>query len=332
MIAAGHNGPFLLLAPMDGITCAVYRDVITATDGAHCGIDLCVTEFVRVTANAVPASVLRREVPELAHGGRTRAGVPVAVQLLGGKPVPLAETAARLVELGALAIDLNFGCPAKTVNNHDGGASLLRAPARIEAVVGAVRAAVADAVPVSAKIRLGWDHADGVVELARAAERGGASWLTIHARTRVQQYAPPVDWRAIGRARAAVAIPVVANGDICSVQDAARCAEQSGCSAFMIGRAAMGDPRLFARLRGESHPNFDGAWMRGVLLRYVAALRAGGTSDHAILGRIKQWLRLGAPLRAAMQDAFVRAKRCSTLGEALAVLEGWHTDAADRAA
>jgi len=287
---------------------------------------------VRVTAHPVPASVLRREVPELASGGRTRSGVPVAVQLLGGKPEPMAITAARLVELGAHAIDLNFGCPAKTVNNHDGGASLLRTPCRIEAVVAAVRAAVPTAVAVSAKIRLGWDSADHVEDLARASEQGGASWLTIHARTRMQQYAPPVDWLAIGRARRAVAIPVVANGDLCTVDDVARCAEHSGCTAFMIGRAAMGDPRLFARLRGADHPAFDGPWLRALLHRYVEALRAAGSSEHASLGRLKQWLRLGAPMHAVIRDAFDRAKSARELGGALAALDGWTVAEAERAA
>lgn len=328
--AAG--GLFLALAPMDGITCAVYREVITSADATPCGIDLCVTEFVRVTANAVPESVLRRDVPELATGGRTRAGVPVAVQLLGGKPEPMAGTAARLVSLGALAIDLNFGCPAKTVNNHDGGASLLRTPCRVEAVVRAVRDAVPSAVPVSAKIRLGWDSAEHVADLARAAEQGGASWLTIHARTRVQQYAPPVDWVAIGRARRAVAMPVVANGDLCTLDDVRRCAEQSGCTAFMIGRAAMGDPRLFARLRGVAAPAFDGAWMRALLHRYVDTLRASGTTEHASLGRLKQWLRLGAPMHAPMLAAFERVKTAARLADALALLDGWDAAAAERAA
>jgi tRNA-dihydrouridine synthase C len=324
VISVPGSGLFLALAPMDGITCAAYREIITAHDGdAACGISLCVSEFVRVTTNAVPASVLRRDVPELATGGHTASGVPVAVQLLGGKPEPMAQTAARVVELGAPGVDINFGCPAKTVNNHDGGASLLKTPCRIEAVVAAVRAAVPEHVPVSAKIRLGWSDSTGVEDLARAAEQGGASWLTIHARTRAQQYAPPVDWIAIGRARAAVTMPVVANGDLCTIEDIAKCHEQSGCTAFMIGRAAMGDPWLFRRLRGETLPAFDGPWMRALLHRYVAKLIASGTTDAKALGRIKQWLRLGAPLQRRIADAFAHVKAATNLVDALALLEGW---------
>jgi tRNA-dihydrouridine synthase C len=322
MIATPHDaGLFLALAPMDGITCSVYREVITADGGA--GISLCVSEFVRVTANVVPHAVLRRDVPELASGGRTASGVPVAVQLLGGKPEPMAQTAARVVEMGAPAVDINFGCPAKTVNNHDGGASLLKTPCRIEAVVAAVRAAVPEHVPVSAKIRLGWSDSDGVEDLARAAEQGGASWLTIHARTRAQQYAPPVDWIAIGRARRAVSMPVVANGDLCTIADIAKCREQSGCTAFMIGRAAMGDPRLFQRLRGVDAPAFDGPWMRALLHRYAASLLASGTTDAKALGRIKQWLRFGAPLQPQMAAAFAKIKAAVRLVDALALLDAW---------
>src|SRR5690606_6650665 len=110
------------------------------------------------------------------------------------------QTAALAADLGAPGIDLNFGCPAKTVNNHDGGATILKTPQRVRHIVGAVREAVATDIPVSVKIRLGWDSAAGVEDLARAAAEGGAAWLTIHARTRTQLYRPPVDWVSIGRA------------------------------------------------------------------------------------------------------------------------------------
>lgn len=310
--------PVLVLAPMDGITCAVWREVMTEIDGGDSGIDLCVSEFVRVTGTAVPAHVLLREVPELAHGARTPAGVPVAVQILGGDPPAMAATAATVARMGAAVIDINFGCPARTVNNHDGGATLLRAPCRIEAVVAAVRAAVDASVHVSAKVRLGWDSADGIVDIARAAEAGGASWLTIHARTRTQLYRPPVDWHAIGRARAAIAIPVVANGDLCSPGDVAACRAASGCEAFMIGRAAMGDPRLFQRVRGHAAADVRGPWFAALLQTYVARLCARGTSEHGALGKLKQWLRYGAAIRTELARAFDRVKSLTQLDAALA--------------
>src|SRR6185436_10216414 len=136
------------------------------------------------------------------RGGRTSSGVPVFVQILGGAPQAMAAAALTAVELGAPGIDLNFGCPAKRVNNHDGGASILRCPQRAEHITRAVRDAVPSSIPVTAKIRLGWADSDSVVEIAQRAEAGGAVWLTIHARTKMQMYAPPVDYMAIGRARA----------------------------------------------------------------------------------------------------------------------------------
>ncbi len=309
----------LLLAPMDGITCSVWREVMTDIDGGASEIDLCVSEFVRVTGTAVPAHVLLREVPELANGARTRAGVRVAVQILGSAPAAMAATAATIADLGARVIDINFGCPARTVNNHDGGASLLRTPCRIEAVVAAVRAAVGEAVHVSAKVRLGWDSPAGIVDIARAAEAGGAAWLTIHARTRTQLYRPPVDWHAIGRARHAVTIPVVANGDLRTVDDIAACRAASGCDAFMIGRGAMGDPRLFQRVRGPA-PGFDGRWFAALVSDYAAKLRARGVSEHGALGKLKQWLRYAGPTQAELARSFEGIKAATELRPALTMV------------
>ncbi|MCA9657477.1 MAG: tRNA-dihydrouridine synthase, partial [Myxococcales bacterium] len=136
-------GLFLALAPMDGVTDAVFRDLMTGLFGGRSGISLCVSEFVRVTQQPAPKKVLLRHCPELRTDGRTAAGVPVFVQILGGDPQPMAVTARRAAELGAPGIDINFGCPAKTVNNHDGGATLLKYPARLRGIVAAVR----DAVP-----------------------------------------------------------------------------------------------------------------------------------------------------------------------------------------
>lgn len=320
-------GLFLALAPMDGVTDHVFRDLMTAQFDGQSGISLCVSEFVRVTNQAVPAHVFMRHCPELAHGGSTPAGVPVFVQLLGGNAGPMAEAAVVATGLGAPGIDLNFGCPAKRVNGHDGGAALLRAPERVERVTRAVRAAVDPAIPVTVKIRVGWDSAMPVAELAAAADAGGAAWLTIHARTRAQLYKPPVDWPALGRAREACSMPVVANGDLFSVRDLHACAEQSGCASFMIGRGAMGRPDLFAAARrapttlADEPPALSRAQMVQRLLDYVARLQRAGASDHATLGRSKQWLRLGAPLREDLRGWFDTLKRCQTLDAFVAPLE-----------
>jgi tRNA-dihydrouridine synthase C len=239
--------------------------------------------------------------------------VPVFVQLLGGEPRWMAEAAARAAELGAPGIDLNFGCPAKTVNASDGGATLLKHPCRVEAVTAAVRARVAAALPVSVQVRVGWDSADAMVDIARAAEAGGASWLTIHARTRAQGYRPPVDWPAIARARAAVGIPVVANGDVFDPESVRACTAVTGCTAFMIGRGAMGAPDAFARIRGWRDQPLPTRELAALLLDYQSRMMRAGTPPNRVLARTKQWLRMGVPFRADLAALFEQTKRIPAL-------------------
>ena len=130
------------------------------------------------------AKAVRRHVPELLHGGATAAGLPVQVQLLGGDPEKMARAALVCIEAGATAIDLNFGCPARCVNQHDGGAMLLQHPERLQNIVATVRAAVPAHIPVSAKLRLGWDDMRAMHVNAERAAAGGARCITIHARTK----------------------------------------------------------------------------------------------------------------------------------------------------
>jgi tRNA-dihydrouridine synthase C len=311
------RGLFLALAPMDGVTDWVHRELATELGG----VSMCVTEFVRVTDRAPPKRVFLRAAPELARGGTTHSGVPVFVQLLGGDAAAMADAARVAAALGAPGIDLNFGCPAKRVNNHDGGASILRCPERAEQITRAVRDAVTRDIPVSAKVRLGWSDSASVVEIAQAVERGGASWLTIHGRTKAQMYAPPVDYGAIGRARAALSIPVVANGDLASVDALASCAAQSGARAFMIGRGALARPYLFRILRGEPSELLESVWSYcAVLRRYDALMHEGGFTPESRLSRLKQWLSLARTFSREVHGLFDRVKRCATIDEAQAQL------------
>ena len=278
--------PALVLAPMDGVTDAPMRALM----GELGAFTHAVTEFVRVSAEPLGARAFRREVPELAMGARTPSGLPVQVQILGGDPERMALSAHAAVEAGATAIDLNFGCPAPTVNRHDGGASLLRSPCRVRDVVRAVRDALPPEIPVSAKLRLGWDRTDAIDETAAMAAEGGAAWLTIHARTRVQGYAPPVFWPAIGRVRAALDLPVIANGDLWTLDDLRRCQDETGCAHFMLGRGAMADPTLpgrAARALGLGEPPPPGDWP--ALMRRLVVL--SGESGRT-LARMKGWLNL----------------------------------------
>jgi tRNA-dihydrouridine synthase C len=298
------------LAPMDGVTDHVYRELLTS-HAPKGRIAFCVSEFIRVTDRPMPDSVIRRSCPEVGRHGVTRSGVPVMLQLLGGQPEPLAETALRAVRLGAWGIDLNFGCPAKLVNRHDGGASLLRCPDRLERIVARVRAVVPEDRPVSVKIRLGWESADEVVPIAMAAERGGASWLTIHGRTKKQMYGPPADWGAIGRARAAVGIDVVANGDLNAVDHLERCRVASGCSHFMLGRGPMGRPSLVCGPADAAEEDEAGL-LADLLLEYVEHLSSADKPEERQIARVKQWLSLGATANPSLTPLFDRVKRLRT--------------------
>lgn len=233
---------------MEGVVDWIVRDLLTRIGG----IDRTVTEFVRVTDRVLPDHVFYRYCPELKNGGKTKAGVPVFVQLLGGKPDVLAENAKAVENLGAPGIDLNFGCPAKTVNRHDGGASLLQNPHRLFDVITAVKTAVK--VPVTAKVRLGFENKDFHLDIARACSDAGAALLTIHARTKKEGYVPPAHWEYIARMREVVRIPILANGEIWNTKDYATCARVSGVRDVALGRGLVGRPDLALQIKEQAEP------------------------------------------------------------------------------
>jgi tRNA-dihydrouridine synthase C len=232
---------------MEGLMDAPLRDVLTRAGG----IDRCVGEFIRVTNTLLPERVFLRVIPELARGGCTPAGVPVRGQLLGSDVHCLAENAARLASLSAEGVDLNFGCPAKVVNRHGGGAALLDDPELLHRIMAAVRRAVPAHQPVSAKMRLGTEDDARAVDCARALVAGGAGELVVHARTKAQGYRPPAHWARVADIRAAVAVPVVANGDIWTLADAEACRQASGSAHLMLGRGMVCDPGLASAIRAS---------------------------------------------------------------------------------
>jgi tRNA-dihydrouridine synthase C len=232
---------------MEGLLDFVLRDVLTRVGG----VDGCVSEFIRITNTLMPERAFIRVVPELLHGGRTPSGVPVRAQLLGSDPVCIAENAARLAGLGPHGIDLNFGCPAKVVNRHGGGAALLEDPELLTRIVSAVRRAVPPSMPVSAKMRLGFHDDRRAEECALALEAGGAAEIVVHARTKADAYRPPAYWSRIADIRAVVRIPVIANGEIWNVRDALLCRTESGCNDLMLGRGLVTDPGLALAIRAH---------------------------------------------------------------------------------
>jgi tRNA-dihydrouridine synthase C len=168
----------------------------------------------------------------------------VYVQLLGSDPVLMAANAAVAAKLGAPGIDLNFGCPAKTVNKSRGGATLLRTPEAVYEICSAVRDATPAVIPVTAKVRLGFDSDTQFEEIAEQALLSGIDELTVHARTKAQAYRPPAHWRRLQDIVNPLDIPIIANGEIWTPSDLFDCKEQSGCHAFMLARGALCRPDL----------------------------------------------------------------------------------------
>ena len=281
--------PLLLLAPMEGLLDHLLREELTALGD----YELAVSEFIRITDQLLPKRVFTRIVPELLNGGRTEAGTLVRPQLLGSDPSCLADNAARLAELQPPGIDLNFGCPAKCVNRHRGGAILLDEPELLHEIAAAVRRAVPAGIPVSAKMRLGVEDRGRMLECADALARGGAAQLVVHARTKRDGYKPPAHWHEVARIAEVVAIPVVANGEIWTLQDALQARRESHCSALMLGRGAVADPGLALALRAHDRgePAEASAWpsLAPSLLSYWRRVRQAVQPKHQA-GRIKQWL------------------------------------------
>ena len=317
--------PALVLAPMDGITDAPMR----ALQGETGAFTFAVSEFLRVSSEVPPRRVFLRHIPELQHGARTPTGLPVQVQLLGGDAGRMAAAAVTAWEAGAQSIDINFGCPAPTVNRHDGGATLLKHPTRIREIVAAVRAAVPKSVPVSAKLRLGWDEIDAIHVNTDMAAEGGADWVTIHARTRTQGYKPPVYWKPIGVVRDRLAIPVVANGDIWSLADFRQCREETGCLHYMLGRGALANPLLASLVAQELGIGSDTALHRiettcDWILHLQRLVHWSEFYAHDVqkgtLLRLKQWLRIAS--NHGDFPAFDAIKRTQSLEELFDELAG----------
>lgn len=295
----------LSLAPMEGVTDWIMRDILTHIGG----IDFCVTEFLRVTKTLHPNKIFYRHCPELLSNSKTSSGVPVLFQLLGGEPNPMAENAQRAAELGAAGVDLNFGCPAKIVNRHDGGAVLLKCPERLYDITKKVRQNVPPNIPVTGKIRLGFEDTSLFVENAIALQEAGAHWITVHCRTKSQGYRPPAHWNFIPQLKNVIHIPIIANGDIDSLPNFKSCHEIAEVSSFMIGRASLSDPFLFNKIKqytstfeenvensvGDTFnkpPTIEQEWneIERLLMNFYLRCKLH-INGHFATSRTKQWLK-----------------------------------------
>ncbi|MDF7670211.1 tRNA dihydrouridine(16) synthase DusC [Orbaceae bacterium ESL0721] len=280
-----HNSTIqrIILAPMEGVLDYYVRQILTEINQ----FDYCVTEFIRVTNHLLTKRTFYRLCPELLNN---KTDTPVRVQLLGQDPNLMAENAQLAIELGSYGIDINCGCPAKTVVGSQGGAYLLKSPELIHQIVTQVRRAISTKnSPLSVKIRLGWEDKSHCFEIADAVEKGGADEIVIHGRTKADGYrADKIDWQTIGEIRKRLTIPVIANGEIFKVVDAQNCMRQSGTSDLMLGRGMLTIPNLANMIRnGESALSWQ--QVLPILVRYATTnIENGKPYYHS--ARIKQWL------------------------------------------
>lgn len=275
----------IILAPMEGVIDALMRDLLTSINN----FDLCVTEFIRVVDSILPKHVYFKSCPELHNKGLTRSNTPVRIQLLGQHPSWMAENAVRAIELGSHGVDVNFGCPAKTVNKSKGGAVLLKSPEDIYQIVKTMKESIGSENVLSVKIRLGFDDVSLLDEIVDAVVQAQANLLTIHARTKQQGYKPPAYWNYIGETSKKYNIPLVANGDIWSKNDAINCIKQANTNNLMLGRGILALPNLVGVIKNDDCPM---SWLNicHFLITY-SHLEAYEDDSFYFSSRLKQWLK-----------------------------------------
>ncbi|MEJ5223296.1 MAG: tRNA-dihydrouridine synthase family protein [Anaerolineales bacterium] len=230
-----------ILSPMDGVSDWPFRSLCRALGSA-----MSYTEFIQardiLTRRDYTAHKLTYEEAER----------PVVFQLYGDDPNQLLEAALRVQDMGPDIIDINMGCPAKTVANRGAGVGMMRTPLKIARTFRKLSAALR--VPVTGKMRLGWDDCKTYKLVARIVEENGGALIALHARTKQQGYGGQADWDAIAEVKSLVKIPVIGNGDVRTVDDIHRMKTHTGCDAVMIGRAAIGNPWIFSRLDRHQVP------------------------------------------------------------------------------
>lgn len=308
----------IYLAPMEGVCDPPMRKVLTR----HGAYDECFSEFIRVTTELHPHKTFLREVPELSNDNKTESGCPCRVQLLGDMPGSMAENAKRAAELGAKAIDINFGCPSRFV--HHGGSLLLKEPDLLHAIVSTVREALDSSVHLSVKMRTGvLDHAE-LPTIVKAVAVDGLNELTIHARTRKGMYKKEeLDWSVIANILDITNekhIPVVANGDIVDVATSKACEEISKTDRQMIGRAAFGILNMPQVLRGEAEPlplskTLEINW------ELAQELQAREYPEKNAMDRLKQFLGYAHKYTQGLDEFFKVFVRAQSLNEAQQLLD-----------
>lgn len=274
--------PYLILAPMEGLGDRSFRKAM----GAIGGFDEATTEFLRVPMNAhVQSLAARYQSDEISP-------IPLAAQLMGSEPELMAAMAREIQARGAPRIDLNCGCPSNTVTGRGAGSSLLKDPELLFANAKAMCTAVS--VPVSVKMRSGFDDISLFRENLLAAQESGVCFITLHPRTKVDGYGPPARWDLIAEAKSILKVPLVGNGDILNVQDALRMLKQTSCDALMIGRGSVINPFIFHQIRAHFEDKvFQPSWE--AFEKYFAAFLSEvpeGSTKKGRINKLKQLLSM----------------------------------------
>ena len=281
----------LVLAPMQGLCDDVMRDLLTRIGG----FDECVSEFVRITHTLHSRQTWLKYIPEIANNNLTFSGIPCVTQILGSDADMMTRNALEAIKLGVNTIDINFGCPAPTVNRHKGGAILLQEPDLVYEIVQTLRFRLPENIKLTAKMRLGYENKELALVNAQAIADGGASLLTVHARTKVEGYEPPAHWTWVRKIRDVVSIPVVANGDVFTLNDYLDIVRESGCHDVMLGRGAVMRPDLARQikyyLQGQpvQEASFNHEIIQWIILFFDLCLAKQSQGKYAI-ARLKQWL------------------------------------------